>query len=83
MNVQLISIALAAMSIFLAMAEQELSWKKWFVMPLSHTVSVQSLINILHRWDALPGDDVIQSFPNECVMRPPHGSFHHLTQVRP
>jgi hypothetical protein len=47
MNVQLLSLALAAMSIFLAMAEQELSWKQW--------------------WDALPGDDVIDSFPNEYV----------------
>ena len=47
MNVQLLSLALAAMSIFLAMAEQELSWKQW--------------------WDALPGDDVISSFPNEYV----------------
>ncbi len=30
MNVQLMSLALAAMSIFLAICEQELSWKQWW-----------------------------------------------------
>lgn len=30
MNVQLLSLALSAMTIFLAMSEQELSWKQWW-----------------------------------------------------
>jgi hypothetical protein len=30
MNAQLLSLSLAFMSIFLAMAEQELSWKQWW-----------------------------------------------------
>ena len=30
MNVHLLSLALAAMSIFLAICEQELSWKQWW-----------------------------------------------------
>jgi hypothetical protein len=39
MNVQLLSLALSAMTIFLAMSEQELSWKQWWdALPGDETI---------------------------------------------